>query len=1148
MNVNFKQYTADVFGKFPESRFDEIYLEIIKLDLNAAQSNLDALPESDRRGLTMETYRHFGCGYLPDWINAKSRAEFLCGKYVKDDLTREPKTLPPPSERIIIPTASQNHFNAVATPTARTSTPSRWWKQHAGTMELFCDTDALNADLIIVVEGEIDCMSIWQCSGGQIAAVAILGCDHWKKTLLPKLNDLRGKKLLLLLDADAAGKKAAAKFLDELNRNGLLAVNRTLFDAMINADQKEFGNRPKEVDANSILKHNGNEYLRGLLERIIKDAEPEFVQRQKEIEEIIREREEYEALPDATIEDSPSAPSKHGINLIEHGYHDDAPVDKDEIKLILKDYVHARDLTREQWRNVGWILRDNGFSVEDFKQWSNDGDNRYDAKACETVWKSGNAGNNPVTIATLIKLAQERGYKPKARADLPVADAPEFDAAFKKRLDEWQKQNGKINPKILPEIKAAAEYGEGFKADSFDIADLYDLTRNRQIALLRMYLPRLAANYFNVIREAQKNARQMIKELEKKKPPQTPDDRTKELANLRLPSISAGITTFERNIQRDHEIYTGNLECEVENARIERARAQKEKETTKSQIADCPVDLKIPMDCYFRDKGVAVIDRGGRYPKTKEAATTPIVPTAIYREPGKHTTAYEVAIKARGFWRNVVVDGRVLFDSKRVLELADQGGALIESAQHLCKYFAQIVGLNQNVLPEIKFYKKTGWQDDGDFSFFAYPSPDADYIVRRVGFDFDNALAVRGDAQKWKNVFAIACDVSAVARIFLGYAFAAPLVRPLGIQNAQLLLHCKSNNGKSALQKLAASFYGNPRELIKSFSATLKYRQGVATAYCDLPTFLDEPEAGADKNRDQNYSQMIYDYAEGKSNQANKRNGAPRESEDFYGTRVITSERPLLNHSDKNGAYKRMPQITCEKLFDRDFAICLHEVTSDNYGHFGKHWTEFIIKHRKEIDKSFHETQKLFKGCKLNVEETARAIIAAAVAFQYAKVMLNLQTQFNADDVAADVNEIINTLPTQDELDEASRALKDLRSHFTSKRKSFVHEGDNKDFHDAYTNADTGGDKQAVTFDISGKVFKNGEVAILPTVLRRWIEKDLGYASTDAIVAEWVQHGLLRCTKGRNVCSTRINGEPQWTHRFKAGVLFDTADSEETDE
>lgn len=221
--------TVTEFGRLPKSDFDAEYLRLIKLDIAEAQKHLDELPENQRRGLTLETLRHFGCGYLSDWILTKSRAEFVCGLYVKE-FTGEPKHLPPPSKRIIIPTPSMEHLNGVAT--ERLEVNQAYWKQHAGSMELFGDLNAINSDLIVVVEGEVDAMSIWQCSSGQIAVVAILGCGNWKKTLLPKLKELREKKLLLLLDADAAGKKSANKLLADLLARGCLAVTKYLYDVL----------------------------------------------------------------------------------------------------------------------------------------------------------------------------------------------------------------------------------------------------------------------------------------------------------------------------------------------------------------------------------------------------------------------------------------------------------------------------------------------------------------------------------------------------------------------------------------------------------------------------------------------------------------------------------------------------------------------------------------------------------------------------------------------------------------------------------------------------------------------------------------------------------------------------------------------------
>ena len=415
-----KQTSLQSFAQLPKENFDAEYSRLIKCDIADAQAHLTDLPENQRRGLTLETLRHFGCGYLPNWILTKSRAEFACGLYVKE-LTDEPKHLPPPSERIIIPTLSMQHFNGVATSSARFKMSNDFWKQHAGSMELFGDSDTLNSDLIVVVEGEIDAMSIWQCSGGEIAAVAILGCGNWKKTLLPKIKDLRGKKLLLLLDADAAGKKSANKLLDELLARGCLAVIKYLYDALPKDEQNFFG---WKVDANSILTTRGNEFLNQLLLKIIANAEPDF----KALEERIAQQNLF--MQEQSAQRSPEFTlpiSKHASQSAQEALQgvDSAPNDRnrDEIRRILRDFVHAKNLTRDEWCSVGMILRRYDFSLEDFQAWSKD-DSRYSTEACATQWKSFKSAEElqgtGYTVATLIKIAKQFGYKSSKQSKSPA--------------------------------------------------------------------------------------------------------------------------------------------------------------------------------------------------------------------------------------------------------------------------------------------------------------------------------------------------------------------------------------------------------------------------------------------------------------------------------------------------------------------------------------------------------------------------------------------------------------------------------------------------------------------------------------------------------------------------------------------------------
>ena len=93
------------FALTPEEKTSEEekeILRIIRYDIAHAQEHLDELPESQRRGLTLETMRHFKFGYYYNWAHPKLET--------RKALLKKPH--PPESSRIIIPTSTE-HYNAV---------------------------------------------------------------------------------------------------------------------------------------------------------------------------------------------------------------------------------------------------------------------------------------------------------------------------------------------------------------------------------------------------------------------------------------------------------------------------------------------------------------------------------------------------------------------------------------------------------------------------------------------------------------------------------------------------------------------------------------------------------------------------------------------------------------------------------------------------------------------------------------------------------------------------------------------------------------------------------------------------------------------------------------------------------------------------
>ena len=308
-------------------------------------------------------------------------------------------------------------------------------------------------------------------------------------------------------------------------------------------------------------------------------------------------------------------------------------------------------------------------------------------------------------------------------------------------------------------------------------------------------------------------------------------------------------------------------------------------------------------------------------------------------------------------------------------------------------------------LNEIKAYDQPGWHDGK----FIYPTGGKDYVVRRPGFNYEEEFATRGNPETFKTYLLEALDKGGtVARVFLGTGLLATLIQPLNILNAQIQLNSKSGGGKTALAKMTAAIFGNPRELIRTFGATEKNRQAIAAAYNDLPTFFDEMETMNGKRAEEQLSQMIYSYAEGKGNQAQKRDGTARQAFRFYGARLMTAERPILKVNDLRGAYKRLVQIRCPKLFDDQFAADLHFIAESNFGHFGKPWTEYSTEHQKEIAQTFADFGKTFVAHPQNVEPTQlKGITGAVVALQYFLICIGAQSAFDSKAAATDIKEII---------------------------------------------------------------------------------------------------------------------------------------------
>ena len=82
---------------------------------------------------------------------------------------------------------------------------------------------------------------------------------------------------------------------------------------------------------------------------------------------------------------------------------------------ILGDVLPAIDpalLDYQQWVNVGFALKDGGFSAQDWEDWSRRDPKRYHPGECLKKWNTIRASG--VTLGTLVQYARDQGWTPPA--------------------------------------------------------------------------------------------------------------------------------------------------------------------------------------------------------------------------------------------------------------------------------------------------------------------------------------------------------------------------------------------------------------------------------------------------------------------------------------------------------------------------------------------------------------------------------------------------------------------------------------------------------------------------------------------------------------------------------------------------------------
>ena len=171
------------------------------------------------------------------------------------------------------------------------------------------------------------------------------------------------------------------------------------------------------------------------------------------------------------------------------------------------EYIDPRDLSYEEWLQVGMGLKEDGYSPDDWDRWSSKDVIRYHAGECYKKWETfrGEAGTK-VTAGTIVQMAKDRGWQPDKGTAL------EWDAEIGSKDDlivvekEWLESKEVTEPKYWKPAEQLIKY----------IDTLFDSDEKRRVRNRIVGKGREVSSEKRIIRQDRRTAYRAARKMRKR--------------------------------------------------------------------------------------------------------------------------------------------------------------------------------------------------------------------------------------------------------------------------------------------------------------------------------------------------------------------------------------------------------------------------------------------------------------------------------------------------------------------------------------------------------------------------------------------------------------------------------------------------------
>ncbi|WP_019066160.1 DUF927 domain-containing protein [Streptomyces hokutonensis] len=329
-----------------------------------------------------------------------------------------------------------------------------------------------------------------------------------------------------------------------------------------------------------------------------------------------------------------------------------------------------------------------------------------------------------------------------------------------------------------------------------------------------------------------------------------------------------------------------------------------------------------------------------------QIATLPII-VSRQLDDDQGGVSFEVAwINRAGDVKREVVNAETITDHNKLFRVFKDAAVTSANARAFSEYLTLLISHNADWLVKTASQVMTaiGWGPRSTklATFTAgNGSPHLVQDVRGTGRWLE-AFRPEGDLQEWVKMTHDIKDQH-VAQVIISAAFAAPLIRVLGVNNFVLDVAGFSSIGKTTSCQFALSAFAEPdaatltcQDSMASIGHYLAMARGV-------PVLLDETQSMDDKDTP-SLIKLAYDISHGRSKAKGQKSGEGlQQTTEWETVLMVTGESSLLANTKKNGANARVITVAGKPLADHKQAEEMAEVARRHFGLAGPAFVSHVL-------------------------------------------------------------------------------------------------------------------------------------------------------------------------------------------------------------